>query len=235
MKKNYLLELSNAVFLDRIWNNRQIFKVDFLFYSLIVFIKWGRLLQILKLHLWLIIDIPDLNILKVTFSTTMFNFICAQDWIPGLLSNTNLVLKGSRFLFAEQTNKIFITSILNFAFFCCTENPAILPEMNTQLIPQFVLFDNVNTSNFNHFIPLFIPRVKIKKLINLKSHIFKIKQNFPEKLDMIPNCAALTNKTIIYIQNRYLRVNRVLKFGFSNNILLNQKIWLLYLFLLYKK
>jgi hypothetical protein len=141
-----------------------------------------------------------------------------------LLSNTNLVLKGSRFLFAEQTNKISITSVLTFAFFCNTENSAILPEMNTQLIPQFVLFDNVNTSNFNHFIPLFIPRIKIRKMINLKSSVVKIKQNFPEKLDTLSNCNVLTNKAIIYIQNRYLRINTTLKFSFSNNILLNQKI-----------
>ena len=234
MKKNYLLELSHTIFLAKIWNNRQVFKVDFLFLSLLIFLKWNRLLQILKLHIWLIIDAADLNILKLALATT-FDFICAQNWIPGLLSNTNLVLKGCRFLFAEQTNKISITSILSFAFFCSTENPVTLPEMNTQLIPQFVLFDNVNTSNFNHFIPLFSPKVKISKMASLKSSIIKIKQNFPEKLDTIFNCNGLTNKAIIYIQNRYLRINTNLKFSFANTILLNQKIWLLYLFLLYKK
>lgn len=234
MKQNYLLELSNTVFLDKIWNKRQIFKVDFLFLSLIIFIKWNRLLQILKLHLCLITNASDLNILKRAFSTT-FDFVCAQSWIPGLLSNTNLVLKGSRFLFAEQTNKISITKVLSFAFFCCTENPAILPEMNAQLIPQFVLFENMNTSNFNHFIPLFIPKVKIRNIKNLKSNGWKMKQNFPEKVEILPNCKMLTTQAIIYIQKRYLRINTNLKCSFSNNILLTHKVWLLYLLLLYKK
>lgn len=39
MKKNYLFELSNVAFIDNTYDNRQVFKIDFLFYSLIIFIK----------------------------------------------------------------------------------------------------------------------------------------------------------------------------------------------------
>lgn len=121
-KKNYLLDLSKIIFIKNYWANRQIFKIDFFLYSLMTFIYWSQFLQKLKLHLWLIIDAADLTILQFVFSTN-FNFVCAQHWIPGLLSNTNLVLNGSRFLFAEKTNKIYITSLLNFAFFVVQKIP----------------------------------------------------------------------------------------------------------------
>ena len=97
--------------------------------------------------------------------------------------------------------------------------------MNAQLIPQFVLFNNVNTSNFSHFIPLFIPSIKRKNRIDLESRAVKSKQHFTENLETLIPWETFTNKAAIQnIYYRYEKINTHFNCGFSNSILLKQKL-----------
>jgi hypothetical protein len=92
-----------------------------------------------------------------------------------LLSNTNVVINGSRFLFAMDKKKIYIEKMLDFAFLCSTKNVSIVQEMSNFLIPTIVSLDNISCSIFRYFIPLFLPLLYRNKISihYLQQHYFQ--------------------------------------------------------------
>lgn len=200
-----------------------ILNINFLLYSIAYFISWSKFVLKKQMYVWLITEFNSIFFLQNLISNHLFSYICGDAWIPGLLCNPHFVMKGERFFSALNKKKFEIKNWIQLAFFCYTKNILILQEMNYCIIPSIVPVVNIySSSNFKDFIPLFLPKKKIKKLLfDDKIKITKIFMPF--------NTVILNNSKFQHVYNKQKQIINVLSTYKKTHI--EKNVWLFYILL----
>jgi hypothetical protein len=169
IKNLYFLEITATLFTIGTKSN-QFFNTNFLFYSMLSFYTWMRYIVGKRLSLLFVIEDTDLSLVKLLFTLQNFNFISENSWIPGILSNSQEIWSGERYIQAVEEGIIKFKNKPDFLFLCSTKRPLVSHEANSQLIPQIVTLSSITNAMSNYFIPLFIPKLitkyKKKKIIS---------------------------------------------------------------------
>lgn len=218
VKNRYFLEATPAICTNIILKDKQFFTTNLLFYSILSFYTWVRFITEQHLSLLVIIEQSDISVFKL-FGLMFYNFdmISEKAWIPGLLSNSNEIWKGNRYLLNVGEEYIQLQNYPDFICLCSTKRPIISHEAKTQLIPQITMVSTIHNDIANCFIPLWIPKWKLNnKIKNLKTfsysqHIishFLITRHIIEKYLIIKRTLKIRAYFIYFLFFNYINFNK---------------------------